>query len=464
VWYQKFGTKALKIGDKVPDIPLGMVVNNYTGKNSLSQFKGRLVILDFWSTGCTTCMEKFPEMENLQKEFKDQIQILLVNPWQTKEAAKEHMPSWAKLPNLPIIFASTDQIKKENQNPFLKLFPARTIPLHVWIDANGIIRLRGSHQNTYAEKIKAFLAGQKVFVLNSESTVPSLNTDVKAKYYQQLGELKATPVVYGSFITPYNNELDGNFQEVIDSSAKTRIIHFINTDLIDIYGYALTPSLTDYKKEVLDRLLYSPMNNPRKDLLDLPKNADTLNYTTLFSSGLIDEQWIRGKYCYEQVSPLELSEEKRKSYMVEDLNRYFELHYGTRGIMEKKPIHCYILVRTSSIDKLSPTNAGHPSINLINENGKHLRKFESFDLVGVMNYTIRNSKALAQFFVSNKASGSPFLLLNETDWDIRKPVDMVFPVEGLNTIEDLRQALKPYDLDIIEADRAIDFLIIENGA
>jgi len=45
--------KALSIGDTVPDITIANVYNYRSSTIRLSDLKGKLVILDFWSTWCT---------------------------------------------------------------------------------------------------------------------------------------------------------------------------------------------------------------------------------------------------------------------------------------------------------------------------------------------------------------------------------------------------------------------------
>lgn len=52
--------KPLNIGDKVPDIEFKDVVNYPKKKVKLSDFKGQMVILDFWGTYCCTCIAMFP--------------------------------------------------------------------------------------------------------------------------------------------------------------------------------------------------------------------------------------------------------------------------------------------------------------------------------------------------------------------------------------------------------------------
>ena len=62
-WFKKFGNKGLQEGDVMPDIPLGAIINNATGKKRFSDFRGKLVILDLWYTYFSSCISSFPKME-----------------------------------------------------------------------------------------------------------------------------------------------------------------------------------------------------------------------------------------------------------------------------------------------------------------------------------------------------------------------------------------------------------------
>ncbi len=44
---------------------------------SLAQFRGRIVVLDFWATWCPPCRMSIPELVKLQKEFKDQGLVII---------------------------------------------------------------------------------------------------------------------------------------------------------------------------------------------------------------------------------------------------------------------------------------------------------------------------------------------------------------------------------------------------
>src|ERR1700754_375446 len=74
-WFEELGRNGLQEGDTMPDILLGKILNFRTGKERFSELRNKLIILDFWFTGCSSCLEKFPEMEELQKKFDGDIQI-----------------------------------------------------------------------------------------------------------------------------------------------------------------------------------------------------------------------------------------------------------------------------------------------------------------------------------------------------------------------------------------------------
>ena len=38
---------------------------------SLSQFKGKVVMIDFWATWCPPCVKSIPEVKNLWKKYKE---------------------------------------------------------------------------------------------------------------------------------------------------------------------------------------------------------------------------------------------------------------------------------------------------------------------------------------------------------------------------------------------------------
>ncbi len=60
---------------KAPDFTL----DTLSGKSiSLSDYKGKKVLLNFWATWCKPCRMEMPDMQELQKEYPD-IAVAAVN-------------------------------------------------------------------------------------------------------------------------------------------------------------------------------------------------------------------------------------------------------------------------------------------------------------------------------------------------------------------------------------------------
>ncbi|HEU0126411.1 MAG TPA: TlpA disulfide reductase family protein, partial [Flavobacterium sp.] len=52
----------------------------------LSDYKGKVVILDFWATWCGPCKASFPKMQELVNKYKDkEVTFLFVNTFENKK-------------------------------------------------------------------------------------------------------------------------------------------------------------------------------------------------------------------------------------------------------------------------------------------------------------------------------------------------------------------------------------------
>ncbi len=67
-------SQEVKIGGHVPDITLQNIININQQNFRLSDFKGKLIILDFWGIYCSSCIAAFPKLDSLQTKYNDKIQ------------------------------------------------------------------------------------------------------------------------------------------------------------------------------------------------------------------------------------------------------------------------------------------------------------------------------------------------------------------------------------------------------
>ena len=69
-------SRPARIGSAAPDF----TVQDATRKVTLSQFKGQVVVLNFWATWCPPCVEEMPSLVQMQQKMKDKgITVLAVS-------------------------------------------------------------------------------------------------------------------------------------------------------------------------------------------------------------------------------------------------------------------------------------------------------------------------------------------------------------------------------------------------
>jgi cytochrome c biogenesis protein CcmG, thiol:disulfide interchange protein DsbE len=67
------GTHPPRIGSSAPDF----TVQDSDHKVTLSQFRGQVVVLNFWATWCPPCVEETPSLVRMQNRMKDKGVVVL---------------------------------------------------------------------------------------------------------------------------------------------------------------------------------------------------------------------------------------------------------------------------------------------------------------------------------------------------------------------------------------------------
>jgi thiol-disulfide isomerase/thioredoxin len=157
--------KYLEVGDKMPDVQITNIMNSKFKTAKISDFKGKLIILDFWNSFCAGCIAGFPKLDSLQRQFKGKLQVLLVNPASDHETERsmkiviDRMNSWSDQPfKLPIVFKDTALYKN---------FEFYGVPYQVWIGPDGNIIAIPDKTGLTSENIENILAGKKVTLKHS---------------------------------------------------------------------------------------------------------------------------------------------------------------------------------------------------------------------------------------------------------------------------------------------------------
>jgi peroxiredoxin len=140
--------KRVSIGQPAPNFTL-TDVNNHPVR--LSDFKGKIVFIDFWASWCKPCREEHPDLITVYQKYKDKhFDILSVSIdedmslW--KDAVKLDKLTWTQVSDL-----------KGLNNVALKQYGVVKIPSNVLIDKSGIIMARNIKPKQLTEKLKQLL-------------------------------------------------------------------------------------------------------------------------------------------------------------------------------------------------------------------------------------------------------------------------------------------------------------------
>ena len=122
-------------------------VKDIDGKEvSLTDFAGKIIILDFWATWCGPCKSALPSMQLTVNKYKNDpnVKFLFIHTWERagnpKADAIKYLAS--KNFNLPLYMDVKDPNTK--QNPAVSAFGVDGIPAKFVIDAKGNIRFKVS--------------------------------------------------------------------------------------------------------------------------------------------------------------------------------------------------------------------------------------------------------------------------------------------------------------------------------
>ena len=116
---------------------------------NLADFKGKLLILNFWATWCAPCKEEMPSLDNLQANINfTNLKIFPINIGQEEVSKSEFFFKKLNIQNLDIYLDGTNTLAKK--------FSLRGVPTTILFDRDGreFARIVGSIDFNNEEFIK----------------------------------------------------------------------------------------------------------------------------------------------------------------------------------------------------------------------------------------------------------------------------------------------------------------------
>jgi cytochrome c biogenesis protein CcmG, thiol:disulfide interchange protein DsbE len=121
------GTRPPRIGSNAPDF----TVQDSQNKVTLSQYRGQVVVLNFWATWCPPCVEEMPSLVEMQQRMKAKGVTVLAVSMDVDEGAYRQ---FVKDHNVNLLTVR-DPDQKSNT-----LYGTFKFPETYIIDRNGVMR------------------------------------------------------------------------------------------------------------------------------------------------------------------------------------------------------------------------------------------------------------------------------------------------------------------------------------
>ncbi|SIT69067.1 redoxin domain-containing protein [Edaphobacillus lindanitolerans] len=127
----------IRPGEAAPDFTLQKLDG---GEMSLSDFRGKKVILNFWASWCGPCRSEMPHMENFYKQEAKKlgVEILAVNLSASERGSDEKVME--NITNFVGEFGMTFPVLLDKDGKQGDIYQAISIPTSYIIDSSGVVR------------------------------------------------------------------------------------------------------------------------------------------------------------------------------------------------------------------------------------------------------------------------------------------------------------------------------------
>ncbi|MCX2450321.1 TlpA disulfide reductase family protein [Pedobacter sp. PLR] len=414
--------KMMNVGDLVPNTFIPKIINSSRKNANLSDYKDKLLIIDFWATNCSGCVAALPKMDSLQKVFGAKLEIMPV----TYEKEQLVAEFWKKNKhtkglNLPTVI---------EDKALSNLFKHRSIPHEIWINKGKVVAITNS-EYVNDKNISAILNGKKIsWPVKNDMFVFDIKQPLFQVDQQQYSDPKG--LLTYTAIGNYFEGLKTKIGSVDDPVTGSRRNYLINYPILNAY-YILWNELIPKDSLIAP---FSLKFNLNQVLLEV---KDPSRYIFDSKQGY-REEWIRKNgICYERVFKNHGQSKKAEySDMIADLDCLLNLHCR----WEKRSRKCLILVRTDAIDRIKSKGG--------------TARFEVDKPLKVL----RNTPISSVIDWLNQYQDNPYVF-DETGY--KNPVDLDLTIRSWTDVLSIRKALKAYGLDLKEEMKVVDILILTEG-
>ncbi len=227
--------KQFVIGNPAPDLkfnPAGDMFDEF----SLSELKGKIVIIDLWATWCSPCYSSLRNLNNLQQEFKDDLFVVGISP-----DSEEKILAFNKKEKLNITLVGEN--KNKDIRSFDNNYEFKTFPHSIVIDKDGVIRAITNPANINKKVIQDLL-NSKAINLKEKNDFEKVKSRKSELLFSEYGDEYFFEMYSREYNKPNMINLDDTEMIAYNISAQG-MISLVNDNAKIFYSDALKKSKID---------------------------------------------------------------------------------------------------------------------------------------------------------------------------------------------------------------------------
>ncbi|MES2458871.1 MAG: TlpA disulfide reductase family protein [Bacteroidota bacterium] len=413
--------KKINIGDRTPEYTLKNLINFDKPSVKFSTLRDKVVILDFWNFYCTACIKSWPKLIALQEQFKDKIQIILVNTESNADQVKSFITKQQKIHgykmSLPVACGDTS---------LKRLFPHDSYPHVVYIDTSGIVRYKTT--NVTAGLIQAVLDNKKFNIPSVSDDYVSVNWSLPFCFDAESSpDTFKVNSILTSIIFPYSPKIRPG-AEFVDST-----LNILNGRT---YGV-----MSNWPLESMFRYLYGREYNFVHHIFSIPKSK--LVFKNVDTSRLV--RMVEGIPRSENLYTIQLT--ARNNITIDGVRRKMimdlEQNFSLKTYWEKQKKLCLVIAATNL-----PIPKYEKGLDSLNIGGKILdfNNITMLDLIDRLTYFTPSLKS--------------YPVVDETKFYGKLGRIRLTKTDVINHTK-LGEALSKHGMTITLQEREVDMLVIE---
>ena len=140
-----------QIGNKCPSYALQLI--DGSGTVNIRDLEGKIVVVNFWGTWCTPCVNELPHFNRVAEEYSDEVVIVAIHSVQSNKTAKEFVEK--HYAGSKMIFAFDQSLTAQKDMYFTLLGGTSYYPRTLVLDENGVITFSANTPLTHEELVEA---------------------------------------------------------------------------------------------------------------------------------------------------------------------------------------------------------------------------------------------------------------------------------------------------------------------